>query len=312
MKRSRCQSFADSPSPPETGEPAVASDSVVTVAPQSPHSDAQGPSYASASTEELPTQVVESSDELVVHVSDAEEDDDWHGIDNSTRRTLALALGVSLLFAPVETLAYTHLCKKQRGLDVTKEQLLEVWDAIPRRSILRDKDDSRARMLVFGVNPRNTRVLSSATNNMPHVHELFRSYISQIAPNFKWSCLCIRQDCTRGPHRDTRNVGNNLVTVLTSHDAGGGLWLYDPKGTVFVTHQGRQLPGVIHDLRTPCVFHARSVLHATQPWREHKRVIMVGFTPIGTLALQDPTVPRLHTQRQSRISDFFSSTNLVD
>ena len=223
MKRSRCQSFSDSLPSPETDDLAVASDSRATAPTQSPHSDAEGPKDVSA--EEAPPHEVEPNDELVVNVSDAEEDDDWHGIDSSTRRTLALALGVNLLFAPVETLAYTHLCKKQRGLDITKDQLLEVWDAIPRRSILRDRDDSRARMLVFGVNPRNTRVLSSATNNMPHVHELFRSYMSQIDPTFKWSCLCIRQDCTRGPHRDTRNVGNNLVTALIDESCCRGRFM---------------------------------------------------------------------------------------
>ena len=254
MKRNRCQS-SDSPtsSDVDASASATASDSHAQVPSQTHSGDDGSFRHEHETTEEAQAHGVDSNDAIVVDVSDVEDDDDWHGIDASTRQTLALALGVSLFFAPVETLAYTFLCRKQRGLDITKDQLLEVWDAIPKKCLLRDKDDSRARMLVFGVNPRNTRVMSSATNNMPHVHELFRGYLSQVDPTFKWSCLCIRQDCTRGPHRDTRNVGNNLVIALTQHVAGGGLWLFDPKGTVFVVHQGRRLPGIIHDLSTPCV-----------------------------------------------------------
>ena len=247
----------------------------------------------------------------VVTVSDVEEDDCWHGIDDQSRSTLALALGVDLQVTPVETLAYSLLCKIKRGATLQKSDILQVWDSLPKKFVLRDKDDRQARMVVLGVNPRCTKTSSVASANMPHVHELLKAYVLQICPSFTWTCLCIRQNCSKPPHRDTRNVGNNMIVALTEHQNGGGLWVYDHNGGVYQLFQGRQLPGRTINVQNPFVFSARSLLHATEPWKEARRVVLVAFTPIGSLTLQQP--PTLQSApRQSRIYDFFGVSTRTD
>ena len=258
-----------------------------------------------------PASSTDDPDDEVVSVSDADEDDCWHGFDDGSRRTLALALGVDFHVTPVETLAYSLLCKTKRGQTLEKTDILQIWDSLPKKFVLRDRDDKNARMVVFGVNPRNTKSSSVASANMPHVHDLLKTYMLQLCPTFTWTCLCVRQNCSKEPHRDTRNVGNNMIVALTEHENGGGLWVYDQGGEVRQVFQGRQLPGRIVDISCPYVFSARSLLHATQPWHESRRVVLVAFTPIGSLALQHP--PSFPAQtRQSRIPDFFGLSTLTD
>ena len=107
----------------------------------------------------------------------------------------------------------------------------------------------------------------------------------------------------RGPHRDSRNIGNNMVVALTTHQSGGELWVAEPAGKITMIHQGLAIQGRAQDVSTPFVFPARSVLHATMPWNEPRRVILVSFTPIGTLTLQNNFNPHRNTQR--RIHDYF-------
>ena len=253
----------------------------------------------------LPVTTLQPGPIWVVSDSD-DEDDDWHGLDDSSRVTLSQALGVEYRVVPVETLAYTLLCKRQRGAQISKADMLEVWDACPKKFLLRDKENPQARMLVLGINPRNTKLFTLASTSMPHVHDLDKQYMLQIAPTFKWSCLCFRMNGGKEPHRDARNVGDNLVIALTQHTDGGGLWLHELGGSVFRDFQGRSLPGKIVPLDAPCIFPARSQLHATQDWQEERRVVMVAFTPIGTLSFQEPQLGRpAHAARQTSIHDYF-------
>ena len=260
---------------------------------------------ASAVDEGAPTEQDDDDVEDVVSISDDSDDDTWHGIDDQSRRTLAMALGVDFKVAPIETLAYTMLCRSKRGGVIQKADLLELWDALPHKFRLKDKTTPSASMCVFGANPRQTGKFTCASRNLPHVFELLQQFMTQTAPDFKWSTLCIRQNCIRGPHRDTRNIGASLVLALTTHSQGGGLWVFDPEGRHQQVHNGQVLAGRIRLLDQPFQFAARTTLHATQPWTESRRVILVAFTPIGSLSLQNPAL--FQTQRQTKIHDFFTS-----
>ena len=52
------------------------------------------------------------------------------------------------------------------------------------------------------------------------------------------------------------------------------------------------------------------MLRATEPWRHGRRVVLVAFTPIGTLSLQTDFNP--HAARQLQIPDFFNVRNQSD
>ena len=224
--------------------------------------------------------------------------------DRETWKVIARSLGVDLAVAPLETLAYTFLCKHGRNESIAKSQILEIWDALPRRFMYKDKNTEGGLIAVFGANPRNTSVPTTATHQLPHVYQVLRAFVAQCVPGFRCSCICIRQNGSRLPHRDIKNLGDSMVVALTHHSKGGGLWVADCKGDVFQLFQGRKVPGRIQSLHEPYVFSARSHLHATQPWEESRRVIVVAFTPLGTVSLQD-TGYFPGNLNQSRISDFF-------
>ena len=57
-------------------------------------------------------------------------------LDPTSLRRLATALGVDPAYTPAETLAYSILCKSDRGEAITKAHLRELWDAIPTRNAL--------------------------------------------------------------------------------------------------------------------------------------------------------------------------------
>ena len=225
------------------------------------------------------------------------------GLDRSSLGPLAKGLGVDFKVAPVETLSYCLLCKHNRGEVIQKSDILEVWDVLPSKFKHRDKETEGASMTVFGANPRNTKSLSVATVDLPHTFELLRAFIEQQCPEFKFSCVCLRLNGLRGPHRDTRNIDNNMVLSLTTHQRGGALWVADSAGSVTMFHQGRAVQGRLQDISEPFIFPARTVLHDTQPWFEPKRVVLVAFTPIGTLTLQNSFNP--HKGIQKRIQDYF-------
>ena len=224
--------------------------------------------------------------------------------EQETWRIIARSLGVDLAVAPLETLAYTLLCKHQRNELLTKSQILEMWEALPKRFVYRDKNTEGGLIAIFGANPRNTSALTTVTHQLPHVYQALRAFVTQCVPGFKCSCICLRQNGSRLPHRDIKNIGDSMVVALTPHVNGGGLWIADSEGDVFQLLQGRRIPGRVQDLQEPYVFSARTHLHATQPWVEDRRVVVVAFTPLGTVAIQD-TGFLPSNLNQSRISDYF-------
>ena len=237
----------------------------------------------------------------------ADADDD----DSDAWITIARALGVDLTVAPIETLAYTMLCKHKRSETLSKQQLLELWDAFPKKFIRHDKNTLHGRLVVFGVNPRSTAQVTAVTTELPNVYSVLRAFVEQSAPGFRFSCVCIRQDGMRLPHRDMKNVGDSFAVTLTDHESGGGLWISDPQGDTFQVFQGGLLPGRIQSLSDPYVFSARSILHATQPWRETRRVVLVAFTPLGSVKAQATGFwPR--NVRQKTLHDFFHQASRTD
>lgn len=233
-----------------------------------------------------------------------------HGLDPGSIRELSRILGVDTRVTPTETLAYSLLCKASRGVPLAKPDLLDIWKSIPRKYVLSQRGNSQGRLISFGVNPRATHKYSVATHAMPRVYELLQKYLQQCDPSFRCSSICIMQNCFKGPHRDLKNLGDNMIICLTNHVDGGGLWVADTSGPEYQDFEGVSIAGRFVQLDEAFRFPARSVIHATQPWQEKQRIVVVGFTPIGTLALQYP--PPLKPVRQTRIPDFFNSGEHVD
>ena len=218
--------------------------------PQTPVSRAASPSESSATGDvgsTLRDGVLGDSEIIsVASLSDSDSDREIErnlvalGLDRGTLGTLSRQLGVPLSIAPIETLAYSLMCKHRRGDELSKLDALDVWDALPKKYKLRDGDSPGAVVTVFGANPRNTKKFTKATSSMPHAFEFFCSFVKSLVPGFKFSCLAVRENCQRGPHRDVRNIDQSLVIRLTTNLQGGGLWVADSQGEVLMSHKANR------------------------------------------------------------------------
>ena len=247
--------------------------------------------------------------------SDGGNDDADLGLDVYHRQRLARALGVDLCCAPVETLAYAVLRKHDRGIPIHKNDILDVWHAIPKKYKLKEAGNNKARMFLVGANPRQVDAITNCTDRFPHSTKLLNRYASQVAPGFGYTCIGLRSNCLKAPHRDTRNIGESLVCLLTRHSQGGHLWVANSRGDTAREHQGEQVLGRIQDITAPYIFSARGVLHATESWPPtEERVILVAFTPLKSLEVQhqlhrlyafpvQPPAPR--TWRQHQLTQYF-------
>ena len=75
----------------------------------------------------------EAAGDAIDLVTDDEQDHAANtlGLDATSLMSLSRALGVDVINAPVETLAYSFLAKHKRGEPILAEHILEVWQALP-------------------------------------------------------------------------------------------------------------------------------------------------------------------------------------
>ena len=125
--------------------------------------------------------------------SDGGDDDADLGLDVCHKQRLARALGVDLCCAPVETLAYAVLRKHDRGIPIQKNDLLDVWHAIPKKYKLKETGNIKARMFLVGANPRQVDAsqiarivspiaLSSLTDTLVKWHPALATHVLASAP----------------------------------------------------------------------------------------------------------------------------------
>ena len=118
---------------------------------------------------------------------------------------------------------------------------------------------------------------------------VINAFLHSVDPVHRYAAFVLTKNVTSRVHRDPRNGAANNMVVRISDFAEGGLWIQDPKGTVFREYQGSWVPGQVHSLQSgPVYLDARSFLHATEPW-DGDRLIAIAYTPqqMHLLSLDD-------------------------
>ena len=206
-------------------------------------------------------------------------------LDEHSTQILARALKVEPKHVPVEALAYSVLCKRQRGQHIMKSDLVDLWEAMPTYLKNHDPKGGPGRYVVFGANPRKHDQVTNPTSLLPHAAELCIRFIQQTHPMLEFSTIALRMNMQTTPHRDTRNGSDESYIQCLTSVTGGGLWVADPAGSTEVQHLGQDLKGTVYDVQEyPLVFPARSKLHATMPWTGAERLVLVAFTTLNSLS----------------------------
>ena len=206
-------------------------------------------------------------------------------LDEHSTQILAKALKVEPKHVPVEALAYSVLCKRQRGQHIMKSDLVDLWEALPTYLKNHDPKGGSGRYVVFGANPRKHDQVTNPTSQLPHTAELCIRFIQQTHPMLEFSTFALRMNMQTTPHRDTRNGSDESYIQCLTSVTGGGLWIADPAGSTEVQHLGQDLKGTVYDVQEhPLVFPARSKLHATMPWNGAERLVLVAFTTLNSLS----------------------------
>ena len=105
-------------------------------------------------------------------------------LDENHVQKLAKQLGVPQADALCETLAHVALCKMSRGIKRLKEDLVEIWDAIPENLKMRDKSLPESRTLVLGANPRKPDSMTQSTlRACPEPPNSWPDMLDSAAPN---------------------------------------------------------------------------------------------------------------------------------
>ena len=94
-----------------------------------------------------------------------------------------------------------------------------------------------------------------------------------------WTSLAINVDNLTAPHVDRHNGTTSSFLLGLSHHVGGELWIADPQGTDFQEMENVFQAGRRHHVSaTGVFFDGRQVPHATCPWTEGNRVVLVAYT----------------------------------
>ena len=207
-------------------------------------------------------------------------------LDENHVQKLAKQLGVPQADALCETLAHVALCKMSRGIKCLKEDLVEIWDAIPENLKMRDKSLPESRTLVLGANPRKPDSMTQSTLRLPRTSKLLARYVRQCCPELVFTTLSLRLNADKGPHRDLQNGPDpSFIQVLTPRGQGGDLWLADASGTSAMNIHGTRVWGRIEPCHErPFIFKSKTQLHATQPWEAPRRLVLVAWSTLSTVS----------------------------
>ena len=207
-------------------------------------------------------------------------------LDGNHVQKLAKQLGVPQADALCEALAHVALCKIPRGIECFKEDLVEIWDAIPENLKTRDKSLPESRTLIFGANPRKPDSMTQSTLRLPRTSKLLARYVRQCCPELVFTTLSLRLNADKGPHRDLQNGPDpSFIQVLTPRGQGGDLWLADASGTSAMTIHGTRVWGRIEPCHEcPVTFKSKTQLHATQPWEAPRRLVLVAWSTLSTVS----------------------------
>ena len=180
------------------------------------------------------------------------------------------------------------------GSPLTREQILGLFEMLPREEPPRKPDDDRpCSSFTTGAYCKGPLVgLRHNAVALPCTTTVLTKYVQQLAPGLA-SAISIFENVRTPVHRDARNAHQpNLVAPLSAF-TGGQLWQEQEGGVVWEDTPAGARPGTLLEVcQGPITFEAWRVYHATRPW-EGRRVVLVAYVTDKTDTLESHDIERL-------------------
>ncbi|CAE7353254.1 unnamed protein product, partial [Symbiodinium sp. CCMP2456] len=181
------------------------------------------------------------------------------------------------------------------GSPLTREQILRLFERLPREEPPRKPDDDRqCSSFTTGAYCKGSLVgLRHNTVALPFATTVLTKYLQQLAPGFLASAISIFENVRTPVHRDARNAHQpNLVAPLSAF-TGGQIWQEQEGGDAWEDTPDGARPGTLLEVcHGPITFEAWRVYHATRPW-SGRRVVLVAYVTDKTDTLDPPDIERL-------------------
>ncbi|CAE7893468.1 unnamed protein product, partial [Symbiodinium necroappetens] len=114
------------------------------------------------------------------------------------------------------------------------------------------------------------------------VCQLLNTLVIATLGTHRWTSLSVNMNCSTEVHKDQCNASEDHLQSLQiglSHYDQGQLWIEDPKGCIYLEHhRDGLLRGSAHNTQaTASLFHAQKHYHATLPWSNGDRVVLIAY-----------------------------------
>ena len=124
--------------------------------------------------------------------------------------------------------------------------------------------------------------LTSETKHHKAVCQLLNTLVIATLGTHGWTSLSVNMNCSTEVHKDQCNASEDHFQSLQiglSHYDQGQLWIEDPKGCIYLEHhRDGLLRGSAHNTQaTASLFHAQKHYHATLPWSNGDRVVLIAY-----------------------------------
>ncbi|CAE7344971.1 unnamed protein product, partial [Symbiodinium necroappetens] len=126
---------------------------------------------------------------------------------------------------------------------------------------------------------------------------LLSRLVKECAPEARWTTLALLVDVDTAVHRDKNNLPgyNNVLVPLCIPKVGGGVWCQAEKGgDQRCLNNGKMIAGELWPLQVLVPFELDPrKFHASQPWSEGSRVVLVAYSLTAIQRAEQNTVWRL-------------------
>jgi hypothetical protein len=113
-----------------------------------------------------------------------------------------------------------------------------------------------ARQTAFGITTyRGKKTTSASTKKYPHIMPLFKNFMKDHYPTFKFKSVYVNRNTISKAHLDSKNVGESLLV---------GLGLYTGGKTII--HEGNKQKK-FHIKSNSLIFNGSELLHESEPFK---------------------------------------------
>ena len=117
--------------------------------------------------------------------------------------------------------------------------------------------------------------LRTSVHRFPFVTKVFNKFASAKVPTFGYTTLSVFANVVTGPHKDVHNAPTDNVIISLGNFVGGGIWVEDQDGSSPCPGEPLRLGKVLSFRDGIIRLRAKSLLHATMPWKGDRKVMVL-------------------------------------